>query len=108
MGYYFTPENTKKMENYIKEKTNVDVEINADAGYETYIPSNLNTKLGYTKKGEFFSGWTDAVMVVAGKGKKIRDIEVRVNIRYASTDHKMEGFIFHFGTEGDCMKEFYV
>jgi len=47
-------------------------------------------------------------MVVAGKGKKIRDIEVRVNLEYASKDHKMEKFIFHFGTEGDCIKESYV
>ena len=59
------------MERYIKEKTNVDVEIGENYVYETYVPSKLYSKLGYNKQGEFFSGWTDAVMVVAGKGKII-------------------------------------
>jgi len=42
------------MERYIKEKTNVEVEIGENYVYETYVPSKLYSKLGYTKKGEFF------------------------------------------------------
>ena len=106
MGYYFTPERAKKMEHYIKKKTNVDVEIDKNCVYETYVPSKLYSKLEYTKQGELFSGWTETVMVVAAKGKIIRDIEVRVNIQYDSSKKNLiEKFIFHFGTEGDCIRE---
>jgi len=108
MGHLFSAEAAQKIEGYIKEKTNVDVKMVSNREYVQYIPYFLESKLEYTKQGEFFSGHTEVELFISGKRDKIREAGITVCLHYLTSERKNnEVWVFYFSTNGECVKETY-
>jgi len=109
MGHIFSKEAELKIEKYVKEKSNVSINIQRGYDYGAFIPHTLNSKLVKTKQGEYFGGRTETTLEAFGTRTKIREIKISVRLyNFTSlTGKRDELYTFHFTLDGDCIKENY-